>query len=71
MPYTYKFANQDINKFSLLLWKDVYPNEYTDDWEKFSETSLPGKEDLHSYLNMDDISDADNNMQKEFVKIFK
>ena len=28
-------------------------------WEKFNETSLPGKEDLYSYLNMEDITDAD------------
>ena len=27
----------------LLLQKDVYPFEYMDDWEKFSETSLPEK----------------------------
>ena len=30
-----------------------------DDWEKFSETSLTGKEDLYSYLNMRDITDVD------------
>ena len=27
----YKFANNDINKFILLLRKCVYPNEYMDD----------------------------------------
>ena len=30
-----------------------------DDWEKFNETSLPGKEDFHSHLNMEGITDAD------------
>ena len=30
-----------------------------DDWEKFNETSLPEKEDFYSYLNMEDITDAD------------
>ena len=30
-----------------------------DDWEKFNETSLPGKEDFYSQLNMKDITDAD------------
>ena len=30
-----------------------------DDWEKFSETSLTGKEDFYSYLNMRDITDVD------------
>ena len=40
---TYKFSNHDINKFILLLRKNVYPYEYMDDWEKFNETSLPEK----------------------------
>ena len=30
-----------------------------DEWEKFSETSLPEKEDFHSHLNMEDTTDAD------------
>ena len=30
-----------------------------DDWEKLNETSLPGKEDFYSHLNMEDITDAD------------
>ena len=30
-----------------------------DDWEKFSETSLPEKEDTVQYLNMKDIADED------------
>ena len=41
---TYKFSNHDNNKFILLLRKSVYPYEYMDDWEKFSESSLPEKE---------------------------
>ena len=41
---TYKFSNTDNNnKFILLLRKGVYPYEYTDDSEKFNETSLPEK----------------------------
>ena len=39
--------------------KGVYSYEYLDDWEKLSETSLPGKEDFYSHLNMEDIIDAD------------
>ena len=30
-----------------------------DDWEKFNETSLPGKEDFYSQLNMEDNTDTD------------
>ena len=31
---TFEFSNNDINKFILLLRKDVYPYKYMDDWEK-------------------------------------
>ena len=39
----FKFSNNDINKFILLLRKGVCPCKYMDDWEKFNETELPGK----------------------------
>ena len=38
---TYEFCNGNLNKFILLLRKDVYPYEYMDNWERFNETSLP------------------------------
>ena len=38
---TFKFSNNDINKFILLLRKDLYPYEYMDEWEKFNKSSLP------------------------------
>ena len=41
-----------------MLRKGVYTSEYIDDWEKFSKTSLPEKEDFYSHLNMKDITDA-------------
>ena len=68
---TYKFSNNNNNKFILLLRKGAYPYEYMDDWEKFSETSLPGKEDFYGQLNMEDIIDADYRHVKRVCKDFK
>ena len=65
------WTNRNNSKFILLLWIDVYNYEYIDDWEKFSETSLPEKEFFYSHLNIEDITDADYITQKEFVKILK
>ena len=53
---TYKFSTHNNNKFILLLRKGIYPYEYMEDWEKFNETSLPEKEDIHSHLNMENIT---------------
>ena len=39
--------------------KGLYPNEYKDDWEKLSETSLSEKEDFYSHQNMEDITVTD------------
>ena len=36
----FKFSNNDINKFALLLRKSVCPYEYIDEWKKFDETAL-------------------------------
>ena len=53
------FCNGDINKFILLLRKEVYPYEYMENWEKFNETSLPDKKAFYSKLNSEDITDKD------------
>ena len=42
-----------------------------DDWEKFSETSLPDKEDVYSQLYMEDITDADYSHAKRVCKSFE
>ena len=66
----YSCCNNDINKFVSLLRKGLYPYEYVDNWERFSEISLPRKEDFYSNLNMEDINDIDyrhaNNVFKRF-----
>ena len=67
----YKFSNHSYNKFILLLRKVVYSYEYMDDWEKFSETFLPEKEDFYSQVNMEDITDADYAHAKQVCKDFE
>ena len=42
-----------------------------DDWEKFNETSLPGKEDFCSDSNMEDIIDTDYAHAKRICKDFE
>ena len=42
-PRMYKFCNDDLDNFFMLLKKGVYPYEYLDSWEKFNETSLSPK----------------------------
>ena len=64
----YEFCNEDINKFILILRKDVYPYEYMDSWERFDETSLPNKEAFYSSLKMEYIIDVDYRHGK---KVFK
>ena len=68
---TFKFSNNDMNKFILLLRKGAYPYEYMNDCEKFNETSLSEKEEFYSNLNMEDITDADYMHAKGVSKDFK
>ena len=71
---TFKFSNNDIKKFILLLRKGVYPYKYVDDWEKFNETTLPEKKkkkEIYSYLNMEEIPDADYMHGKRVCKNFE
>ena len=68
---TYSFCNNDLNKFVLLLRKGVYPYEYADTWERFSEISLPSKKDFYSNLNMEDISDIDYRHANNVFKVFQ
>ena len=68
---TYEFCNNDLNKFILLLRKGVYPYKYMDTWERFSEVSLPSKEDFYSNLNMENINDIDYRHANNVFKVFK
>ena len=42
-----------------------------DDWENFSEISLPEKEDFYILLNIEDITDADYEHAKRVCKDFQ
>ena len=44
---------------------------YTDDWEKFNETSLLEKEYFYSHLDMEYINDADYAHAKRVCKDFE
>ena len=64
----YEFCNKDTNKFILLLRKGVYSYEYTDNWERFDETSLPDKKAFYSSLNIKHITDVDYRHAKRVFK---
>ena len=68
---TYIFSNHDNKKSILLLQKGVYPYEYMDDWETLSETLLPEKDNFHSHLVMEDITDADYAHAKRVCEDFE
>ena len=67
---TYKFCDNDLNKFLILLRKGVYPYEYMDDWNKFNEKVLQRKESFYSNLTLENITKTDyahaNNVFKKF-----
>ena len=68
---TYKFCNNDINKFIILLGKGVYPYEYMDGWDKFNEKSIPCKESFYSSLTLENITEVDYIHAKNVFITFK
>ena len=60
----FKFSNYNIKQFILLIRKGGDNCE----WEKFNETSLPGKEELNSNIDMEDIADAGYMHAKRFCR---
>ena len=64
----YELCTEDINKFILLLRKDVYPYECMGGWERFDETSLHDKEAFYSSLSIEDNTDADHRHAKRVFK---
>ena len=70
-PSIYQFYISDLNKFILLLQKDVYPYEYMDSWERFDETTVLPKEIFHSNLNLEDISNEDYTHAQKVWDVFE
>ena len=68
---TYKFCNNDLNKFVMLLRKGVYPYEYMDGWDTFNEKSIPSKESFYSKLTMENITEMDYIHANNVFKTFK
>ena len=76
----FKFSDNDINKFILLLREGVYPYECMHDWERFNETTLLEKEECYRNLNgsvcgsickWKKLQMQITCMRKEFVKTLK
>ena len=57
-------------KFELLARKGIYPYDYMNGIEKFSDEKLPPKEEFYSKLNDCGISDDDHNHAKKVWKEF-
>ena len=57
--------------FELLTQKGIYPYDYMDGIERFSETQLPAKEDFYSKLNDCGVSEEDYNYAKMIWGKFK
>ena len=70
-PNIYKFCNNDLNKFALLLRKGIYSYEYIESWEKFNETTITSKEAFYSNLNLEGITDEDYNHAQKIRDVFK
>ena len=68
---TYKFCNNDINKFIMLLRKGVYSYEYMDGWNKFNEELMPSKELFYSNLTLENIGEVDYMHADNVFKTFE
>ena len=70
-PTFYKFRNDGLNKFFLLLRKGIYPYEYIDSWERFDENTIPPKEAFYNELNLENITDKDYEHVKKVWEAFE
>jgi len=59
------------NPHPLLKKKGVYPYDYMDSFNKFSETELPARKDFYSVLNKTDISESEYQHAQEVWNTFE
>ena len=64
---TYKLSNHNINKFILLFQKNVYSYEHMDHWKELSGTLLPERQEFYRYLNIENITDGDRRIRRNFI----
>ena len=68
---THKFCDGNLNRFVMLVGgKGVFPYEYMNSWERFSETSWPPKKAFYSELNLEDITYKDYARAQKVWEVF-
>ena len=60
------FEDYNESQYELLIQKGIYPYEYMDNWDCFSETTLPPKSSFYSKLNMSGVSNQDYEHRSKF-----
>ena len=64
---THRFCNGDLHEFCLMFCEGVYPYEYMDSWQRFSETLLSDKKEFD--LTIKTLQMLTTCTRKEFGKI--
>lgn len=58
-------SGYDVEMFSLLTRKGIFPYEYVDNYAKLNETTLPSKKSFYSSLNDTNVTDEDYNQAQK------
>ena len=68
----FKYTQEEFKKdqFELMKQKGIYPYDYMDSFEKFHEKQLPSKEEFHSILSNEHITDEQYDHAQNVWKTF-
>ena len=69
--YTIKYMKNNQEKIDLITQKGVYPYDYMDSFERYSETQLPPQNKFYSRLKQSDISEEDYERAKKVWNVFE